>query len=69
MEVETSPAPLARLFYAYPEVKALTGVDERTLQRWMKRGLFPAQVRLGTGKVARWQVADVDAFLANLQSK
>ena len=48
-----------------PEVEALTGLSRSSIYLRMKRGDFPAPVRISTNSVA-WRASDVDEWIATL---
>ena len=51
-----------------PEVEARTGLSRSTLYDWMKRGDFPAPVRLGARLVA-WRESDVTEWLESRETR
>ena len=60
---EVSPVRVLRL----PQVKARIGMGRSWIYAAMKRGDFPAPVRLSIRAVG-WRVADVDAWIAGRQT-
>ena len=46
------------------QVSAAMGVHPRTLKRMVSAGEFPSPMRLGTGRIRRWRLSDVEAFIA-----
>lgn len=57
--MSNEPTSLLRI----KEVERRTGLKRSTLYKWMKRGLFPKPVPLGTSRVA-WRSYDVDDWVA-----
>ena len=51
-----------------PEVEARTGLSRSTIYDWMKRGVFPQPVRLGTRLVA-WRESDIAVWLESRQQR
>lgn len=51
-----------------PEVEARTGLSRSTIYGWMKRGDFPAPVKLGTHLVA-WRESDVTNWLESREPR
>ena len=45
-------------FIRLSEVVAMTGVSESTIYDWIKKGLFPRQVKL-LGKISAWEKNEV----------
>lgn len=45
-----------------PHVEACTGLSRSTIYEWMKRGEFPAPVKLGVRAVG-WRESDIEAWL------
>jgi prophage regulatory protein len=45
------------------EVEQLTGIDEKSIRRWSKRGLFPAPLRCGR-RMIRWQLSKITEWVA-----
>jgi excisionase family DNA binding protein len=48
---------------SYPQACLLVGVSEDTLRRWVRRGLFPAPIRIGP-RTVRFRRGDVKDFIA-----
>ena len=51
-----------------PEVEARTGLSRSTLYAWMKEGLFPLPVKLGS-RLVGWKDIDVQAWIDAQTSK
>lgn len=51
-----------------PEVEARTGLSRSTLYDWMKKGLFPLPVKLGS-RLVGWKDTDVQAWIDAQSSK
>ena len=51
-----------KLLLTARELRSALNVSNATLYRWVKEGTFPPQIHVG-GRVARWNRADVDAWL------
>lgn len=49
------------------QVEELTGVPRSTLYKWIKKGAFPAQLRLGPRSVG-WNVQTVNEWIEQRQS-
>ena len=47
---------------ARPASKGIIGVSDKTIWQWVKRGEFPAPIRLG-GNVTVWRLSDVQAWM------
>ena len=47
---------------ARPASKGLIGVSDKTIWQWVKRGEFPAPIRIG-GNVTVWRLSDVQAWM------
>ncbi|WP_166804972.1 helix-turn-helix transcriptional regulator [Nitrosococcus wardiae] len=63
LDCEIDPA---RKVLLAPELrKAIGGIHESTLWRWMKQGKVPSPIILPSGKKA-WLVDEVDAWLKSL---
>ena len=56
---QTTPPPTK--FYRLPQVKACLGVSGSSIWAWVKKGTFPAPVRLSANCTA-WNAADVEAW-------
>ena len=50
------------------EILERIGVSKATLYRMVKRGDFPKQCRLGSGRAVGWHSQDVDAWFAQHRS-
>lgn len=50
-----------------PQVEELTGLSRSTLYDFIRRGIFPAPVRLGLRSVA-WRESDVSAWIKSRKS-
>ena len=48
-----------------PKVEALTGLSRSSIYARVKRGDFPAPVRISTNSVA-WRQCDIDDWIASL---
>ena len=48
-----------------PEVEGMTRLSRAAIYAKMKRGEFPAPVRLGSNSVA-WRLSDVEAWIESL---
>ena len=51
-----------KLLLTARELRGALSVSNATLYRWVKEGTFPPQIHVG-GRAARWNRADVDAWL------
>lgn len=51
-----------------PQVERITGLSRSTIYDWIKKGDFPAPVKLGARLVA-WRESDVTAWLESCQTK
>jgi prophage regulatory protein len=51
-----------------PEVERLTGLSRTTLYEWMKRGVFPRPVALGS-RLVGWRASDIAEWLAERETK
>jgi prophage regulatory protein len=64
----TAPAGLAavptKMLLSLKDLRAIIGVSRGTLYRWVSEGLFPKQIHLGSGRMARWNRAEVEGWLA-----
>lgn len=47
---------------ARPASKGIIGVSDKTIWQWVKRGEFPAPIRIG-GNVTVWRLSDVQAWM------
>tara|TARA_B100000287_G_scaffold431018_1_gene487432 strand:- start:1026 stop:1214 length:189 start_codon:yes stop_codon:yes gene_type:complete len=45
------------------DVVEKTGLNKRTIYRWMKQGKFPAQFSLGNSRSVAWRANQVDAWI------
>ncbi len=50
----------------FPQVKEVTGFSRTTLWRQVKEGLFPAPVKIGSGRNVGWLENEVAEWQANL---
>lgn len=50
-----------KLLLSARELRHALGVSNGAIYRWVKEGLFPAQIHVGS--LARWKKSDVDAWL------
>ena len=48
-------------FYRLPQLKALLGVSGSSIWAWVKKGTFPAPIKLSENTTA-WHVADIEAW-------
>lgn len=63
MRTETQTPPGGPRLISGPEVQARLSVSRCTVWRMVRRGDFPAPVRVSPGRVA-WSAGDVDAWIA-----
>ncbi len=47
------------------EVESIVGLKKSAIYSWMKKGKFPAPVRMGTKSVA-WKLDDLETWMDNL---
>ena len=47
---------------ARPAIKGMIGVSDKTLWLWVKRGEFPAPIKLGNG-ITVWRMSEVQAWI------
>jgi len=65
MQEDTTKTVPQQALYRKTFVLQLTGLSHSTLYYLIKKGSFPAQVKIGQRAVA-WRKADIDAWLAQL---
>jgi predicted DNA-binding transcriptional regulator AlpA len=63
IRTDASVALVPRLALTLDEIAASTGIGARTLRAWIAGREFPVP-DLARGKVHRWRVATIDAWLA-----
>jgi excisionase family DNA binding protein len=57
MKRETeAPIELERDTYTPREVAQLMGMNEQTIQKWLREGRFPEAEKMGGGSGARWVI-------------
>ena len=47
------------------DICAMLDVSRVSIWNWRRRGVFPAPVRVGTGRYIRWRVEDIEAWLTS----
>lgn len=52
-----------------PQVAELLGMTQRSLERWIATGAFPAPMRLGKRGFRRWRLSTVERFLDKLEKQ
>jgi len=52
---------------APPQVAALLGISERTLDRWVQKGRFPKPIKFGSAR--HWEQPTVDAWIYSARSE
>jgi prophage regulatory protein len=65
---EKDPLFLEGYLRAWDISPALVPVNAQTLWKWVRKGRFPAPIKLGPGTTA-WRRADVYAWLKEKQSQ
>ena len=60
---DDSPDGSSEVLLPLEEVLRRTACKRSTLYRWIKKGLFPASVKLGPRRVA-WRKSEVDRWIA-----
>ncbi|MHA7681992.1 helix-turn-helix transcriptional regulator [Cupriavidus sp. PET2-C1] len=63
--VEIAVGVLGGQLYRKATISAITGLSSSTIDRKIKKGEFPAPLKLGTRTVA-WRSADISAWMASL---
>lgn len=48
-------------FYRLPQVKARLGVSGSSIWAWVKKGTFPAPIKLAENTTA-WHISDIEAW-------
>ena len=62
--METAPKTSASItpqFYRLPQLKARLGVSGSSIWAWVKKGTFPAPIKLSENTTA-WHSADIEAW-------
>lgn len=63
MNWSSAPIPVpGKPLLTLAEVAIAVGYHEKTIQRWIKEGTFPAAKRIGDGK--RWTAMSIGVWLA-----
>jgi prophage regulatory protein len=65
--MQTPSSPDVRVRLSPKQVAARLGVSRRTLDGLLRAGKFPKPVRFNQ-RVVRWDLEEVDAFLATLEN-
>ena len=65
MDPRTTPPghPSAIVLWTPQMVCKILSISRRTLRSWVKDNILPPPLRLGKGRILRWQPADVVDFL------
>lgn len=61
---QTQPHSIVRRFLKLPEVKQQVGMCRSAIYDAIKKGEFPAQIKIGDRAVA-WNSNDIDAWMEN----
>tara|TARA_Y100001968_G_C19010330_1_gene550201 strand:+ start:392 stop:577 length:186 start_codon:yes stop_codon:yes gene_type:complete len=45
------------------QVAEITGLSNRTIYRWIKKGKFPKQINLGNSRIVAWNLAHIEKWI------
>lgn len=65
MDKPNTKTPETRIL-RLPDVKTRTGLSRASIYAYMRKGLFPQNIRLGERSVG-WMLADVESWIAQRQ--